>query len=383
MYARAAKRRGIPTATCVASWDNLTTRPRMRVLPHRLFVWNETQLQEAVELHGVPPDRVVVTGAASFDHWFGWKPRPKGEFLARIGLDPEKPVILWVGSALNPWEQPEVEFVEQWLAAVRSAVDPGLREAGILVRPHPLRLEQWLSHDLSESGNVSMWPREDMTMPTGLEQKADYYDSIFHSSAVVGINTSAMIEASIIGRPVLTVLDPAYHDSQFGALHFSYLLESSGGALRVAASLEEHLADLSSILADDGTRASETAKRFVAQFVRPHGLERPATPIVVESLEQLASIPVKPEREPLWVIVLRIVLFVIPARPTNVKRARRRLAKRSQRLTKRIRRFLRIRRFSKWRRRLSRRIRRFLLVVLPLGIRIRLRRLRQALRRAA
>ena len=39
--------------------------------PTCVTVWNETQKQEAVELHGVPPDRVVVTGAQCYDQWFG------------------------------------------------------------------------------------------------------------------------------------------------------------------------------------------------------------------------------------------------------------------------------------------------------------------------
>jgi hypothetical protein len=180
-----------------------------------------------------------------------------------------------------------------------------------------------------------------MTMPIDFQQRADFYDSIFHSRAVVGISTSAMIEAAIIGRPVLTILDEDYYDSQLGALHFPYLLEAGGGAVRAAPSLDEHLADLSAVLADPETEAPETARRFVARFVRPHGLERAATPILVDALEQLGTSSIGPERDPFWVVALRrlIALVSLPATPGRVKLLRR-FFKRIRRLTKRIRRFL-------------------------------------------
>src|SRR3712207_6916201 len=47
-----------------------------------------------------------------------------------------------------------------------------------------------------------------------------FYDSLHHAAAVVGVNTTAMIEAAIVGRPVLTVLDDAFALTQRGTLHF-------------------------------------------------------------------------------------------------------------------------------------------------------------------
>ena len=46
---------------------------------------------------------------------------------------------------------------------------------------------------------------------------------MYHASATVGLNTSAMIEAAIVGRPVHTILVPEFQHSQEGTLHFRYL----------------------------------------------------------------------------------------------------------------------------------------------------------------
>jgi len=352
-YAQVAKELGIPVAICVATWDNLTSRQRIRMVPEVLVVWNQRQLQEAVELHGMPAERVAVTGAPNFDDLFSWKPRSRSEFLARVGLDPARPVLLWVGGALYRSERTEAEYAAEWLAALRSADDLALREAGVLLRPHPLRLKQWLSVDFSRFGNAVVWPAENMTFPVDTELRADFFDSIYHARAVVGLNTSAMIEASIVGRPVLTVLEPEFHDSQQGTYHFSYLLESSGGAVRVAHSIAEQLADLSEIFAGRDGGAAEQARRFVAEFVRPQGLERPATPIFAETLERAAAAPVSPERDPLWVLAIRGTLLLENWLATSRRRTKKRLRlkRRGRTLVNRSRRLLRFARLKRLKRR--------------------------------
>ncbi|HET7129249.1 MAG TPA: hypothetical protein VFJ93_09270 [Gaiellaceae bacterium] len=335
-FARAAQELGIPTASCVSSWDNLTTRPPMRTVPSKLLVWNEQQVEEAVRIHGIPEDRVVSTGAPSFDQWFTWRARPSEDFIRRIGLAPSEHRILWVGSALNPWEPAEVPFVQAWLRGLRSSRHHSLREAGVVLRPHPLRMDQWHGAGFSDFGNVVVWPKRNVSMPIDVEQKSDYYDSIFHSHAVVGINTSAMIEASIIGRPVMTILDAGYHDSQFGALHFSYLLDSAGGVLRVSESLDEHLDALAEVLANSGDRY-EAAREFAHRFARPHGLQSAVTPRVVEEIEQLATLAQEPVAEQRAVVACRRLvrpLAVTSYWLANPKR-RRRIKNRTRRTVRR------------------------------------------------
>jgi hypothetical protein len=270
-------------------------------------VWNDVQREEAAQLHGVPEDRIVITGAANFDHWFDWQPRSAAEFLAPTGLDPERPYILWLGSALNNWEPPEALFFREWLTALRNSSDSLLRDAGVMVRPHPLRLTQWDELDLDEFPNVVRWPPLQLEMPVGLSQKAEYYDSIHHSRAVVGINTSAMIETAIIGRPVFSVLAPAHADSQRGSLHFLYLLEQGGGVLNLAETFEEHFVGLAAALRSPDT-ASASAHEFIASFVRPQGVDRPATPLIVAEIEKAVELSPEPVDEPAWLGPLRAAM---------------------------------------------------------------------------
>src|SRR5262249_27244755 len=73
-YVRAARALGVPSVLGVGSWDHLTTKGLIHEQPDRVIVWNEAQHIEAAELHGIQPDKVTVTGAQAYDHWFSQKP---------------------------------------------------------------------------------------------------------------------------------------------------------------------------------------------------------------------------------------------------------------------------------------------------------------------
>jgi hypothetical protein len=304
-YLKSARRLGIPAASCVASWDNLTNKGLLKFAPERVFVWNEIQRREAIELHGIPPERVVATGAQLFDKWFAQRPsRSREAFMETVGLDPARPYVAYVCSSPFVVNKPddEVRFVVRLLEALRASGDERLRRLGVLVRRHPIGGE-WKHVDLGRFENAVVWPAKSVA-PVTATALADFYDSLVHSSAVVGINTTAMIEAAIVGKSVLTVLEPEF--AQESTLHFHHLLEENGGFLHVASSLEEHLSQLARVLDVDGSD-DEQRRRFVESFVRPHGLDRPATPILADAVEELARLPVvAPARQ--WNPLLRVAL---------------------------------------------------------------------------
>ena len=327
-YLKSARRLGVPAATCVASWDNLTNKGLLKFAPERVFVWNEIQRTEAIELHGMPPERVVATGAQSFDKWFEQRPsRGREEFLRTLGLDADQPYLMYVCSSPFVINKPdeEVQFVMRLLEALRASDDERLRRLGVLVRRHPIG-DEWKRVDLGRFENAVVWPPKNKG-PVTPAAMADFYDSLVHSAAVVGINTTAMIEAAIVGKSVLTILEPEF--AQESTLHFHYLLEENGGFLHVATSLDELLAELGSVLVEDESGA-ELRMRFVESFVRPLGIDRPAAPILADAVEELARLPVSATgrpRTPLLRAVLTLeaaacsfLLVAVPAiRPIRLR----------------------------------------------------------------
>ena len=297
-YVRAARRLRIPCGLPVWSWDHLTSKALLRDYPDRVLVWNETQRDEAVRVHRVPAERVVVTGAQCFDHWFTRQPsRIRDEFCAQLNLPADRPVILYVCTGVIQGSPPEVDFVIEWLDALRRSADPSVAGASVLIRPYPSTAAVWKGVDLSAYGPVAVWGGN----PIDERSRADYFDSLFHSAAVVGLNTSAFIEGAIAGREVLTLLVPRFHDNQMGTAHFRYLVEVGGGMLRIARSMEEHVAQLGTALRRPAS-PEHPHREFLAAFIRPHGLTSPATPVFVQAVEALGSATAAPARvsSPAW-----------------------------------------------------------------------------------
>jgi hypothetical protein len=128
-----------------------------------------------------------------------------------------------------------------------------------------------------------------------------------------------MIESAIIGRPVLSLLSPEFHHGQEGTLHFGRISDQGTGIVRVATSLDQHLEHLTAALSGSPNGELSRRREFLERFVRPHGLDRPAAPILLEAIDQASSRPrMAARRRPVSSALLRRALA--PA----ASRARRR-----------------------------------------------------------
>jgi hypothetical protein len=308
---RAAQALGIPTVAAIASWDNLTNKGQLRVQPHMVTVWNEEQKREAVTLHGIEPDRIEVTGAQLFDRWFERRPsQSREDFCAMVGLPADRDIVLYTGSSvfISP-SALEAPFARRWVQALRASGDPVVANASVLIRPHPFNVEGWQTMDFSDLGPVAVFPNARFT-PSADTARTSFFDSLYYASAIVGVNTSAMVEAAILGKPVMSLMTGEFAATQQGTLHFHYLLPENGGFLRVARSLDEHISQLTGALRDPDLSRAET-QSFVRAFLRPRGLDVPCTPLLADALERAGEMPCPPLRESVATRALRIALMPI------------------------------------------------------------------------
>ena len=293
-YVKCAHWLGIPVAYLPFSWDNLTNRGLIRVFPDRALVWNRHQRKEAIEMHGMPPDRVVIAGAPRFDTFFRMTPSTSREdFCGRLSLDPGRPLLLYVCSSgfVAPHE---VAFVRRWVESLRRADAAWLRECAVLIRPHPAYQEDWAAADLSDLPGVAVWAQR-----SSLNADRGLYDSLTHATAVVGLNTSAMIEAAIVGRPVYTIAADEFTGGQRGTLHFWYLLAANGGVVTMAESFADHVRQLATA-PEEQAATRERSRRFLEDFVRPRGIDVPVGGSMAEEIERVGGLTKRPRRTAVW-----------------------------------------------------------------------------------
>jgi FkbM family methyltransferase len=177
----------------------------------------------------------------------------------------------------------------------------------VIVRPHPdiplleddaAEVVQWPALRRAE-GRASR-PFDDdraIVLRTTYATPQAFFECLHHAAAVVGLNTSAELEAGIAGRPVFTVLaDDEAVRGQANTLHFHYLLREHGGFVVPAPDLSTHVGHLAGALAAPPDEAA--IRRFIGDFLRPGG-DRPAADVLAgELVRQFEGRTVTPDAAP-------------------------------------------------------------------------------------
>ncbi len=280
-YVKAAARMNIPTVVAVGSWDHLAGKGIFPLIPDVTLVWNEEMALEGIGIQDIPADRIVVTGAPSFDFWFEAEPTvERTSFVEQVGLNDDKPYIIYLCSSKPIAGENEPRVVKELSEVLKR--NNGTKAIQILVRPYPSRAYLWRGFDIP---NVSVWPREG-EWPDTDQARQNLFNSIYHSMAVVGINTTAMLEASVISKPCLAIMTQEFRGSQVERAHFQQILR--GGFLETAGSFIEVQRLLDGLL--DGIDKKETIrKEFVRSFLRPRGFQNCVAELAASAVEMTAK----------------------------------------------------------------------------------------------
>ncbi|HEY5153465.1 MAG TPA: hypothetical protein VIJ47_01955, partial [Acidimicrobiales bacterium] len=151
----AAQAAGIPTATFIFSWDNLTTKARVVAPFDHYLVWSDLMADELCRFYpDVGRERVHVVGSPQFDPYaVDGLTTPRSDLCAELGLDPARPIICFTGG--DSGTCPDDPFhLDQLLGVAssgaiagapqvvlrRAPVDPGERYAAVR-RDHPELVE--------------------------------------------------------------------------------------------------------------------------------------------------------------------------------------------------------------------------------------------------
>ena len=149
-FVKSARALEIPVGMVLFSWDNLSTKGSVHIAPDHVFVWNEIQQREAIELHGIRKKRISLTGAPRFDRFIDLAVRDeskttRAKFCQALNFEQDRPIILYLCSSkfVAVDERP---FIQSWIRNVRASKDPVVASANLLVKTHPDLTRDWRDH---------------------------------------------------------------------------------------------------------------------------------------------------------------------------------------------------------------------------------------------
>jgi len=233
-----ARRKNIFTVGMVRSWDNITSKGTCLFLPDKLIVHNEELKKQAIEILGLKPTGIEVTGLPHFDYYYGYKPTPREDFLKKLSLPINCRYLLHV-----PYLGTYKQSVNETLQIIDEAIKIGKlpTDLKIIVRMPPSYNagfnDLWTSerifidypgYKINQVGK-SDWEFTDSDM-------VHFADSLIHASVILNFASTVTIDAAALDRPVINLSFDGFFKKDFSHSindiyivdHFINVLRSEG-----------------------------------------------------------------------------------------------------------------------------------------------------------
>jgi hypothetical protein len=270
---QAAQWLGIPTATFLFSWDNLTSQGRI-LLPYTYYlVWNEEIGEKLREIYpAIRREQVFVTGTPQFD--FHFRPEyhwSREEYCARVGADPSRPIVLYTTGMANHIAG-EPQIVERLGGMLREM--KGFGPPQLMVREYA-KGPSGLFEDLKRRCPEILFPEVPWERNWLTPMPEDAYllaNMLRHAAVGINVASTISLELCMFDRPVINVsylapgVNPPFdYRRYYGFEHYRPVVES--GAIMVAESEEQMAGMLRKALAEPDA-GSEERRALLSRMFR-------------------------------------------------------------------------------------------------------------------
>ena len=291
---QAAQWLGIPTATFIFSWDNLTSQGRI-MLPYDYFlVWNEALKDQLLEMYKwIKPDNVFVTGTPQFDfHFRSEFYLSREDYCRHIGADPRRPIVFYATGMPNHMPG-EPEIVER-IANGLTEYPPHLRPQ-LLVRVYP-KDRSGRFEEMEKRRSDILFPKvawEAAWLTPKYEDSYALVNALRHCALGINVASTVSLELCMFDKPVINV---GYNPESVPASVLSYadyyefdhykpVVDS--GAVHVAKSSAEMLSLIEKCIVDPGTGSMK--RRSLVDRMFGSTLDGKSSERVAQVLTRLAT----------------------------------------------------------------------------------------------
>ena len=260
IFMRAAQRNGYPIIGLARSWDNLTSKGVIQILPDKLILHTTRMKRQAASLVGMREKDMAVTGPPDYDDYFKGSFKPRNEFLAGLGIPINRRVVLfapfyddYTGSALIMLN-----------ALIHAIKDGGLpHDVHLLVRYRPSTPE--IDAGLIEkSDHVTFTSPCEYYFPVVNKVQVPTIDwefspkdnelmvnSVYHSNVMVITYSTLAIDAAACDRPIIGIrfdADPhtplKHQVTKIHDAHDHYSELEAAGGVRLVNNMDEFIESL-------------------------------------------------------------------------------------------------------------------------------------------
>lgn len=282
IFIRAAKKMNFYIMGLVRSWDNLTSKGVVQILPNKLVALNSIMKQEAIKYAGMKEKDIVVLGTPQYDHYFKSKNPSREEFLKSLGIPLDRRLIL-CAPFFNDYTKSAVKIINTLTDAIRDGRLPG--DAHLLVRFRPNSAE-------IPEGRLNFSDHMTITHPCQLyfdnmgglvrrdheftESDVELlFNSLYFSDVTINTISTLSIDAAALDKPVINIrFDaepkcPKKHSVEQMVGHDHYEAIERSGGVALAWNLDELISHLNAYLKNPHLHAEgrERMRREQIEFM--------------------------------------------------------------------------------------------------------------------
>jgi hypothetical protein len=215
----------VPSVAIATTLDNLNSKSTVCAIPDRYFVWNSFHKELLLNRHMIPKSKISITGSLFLDRFASQSRSGSSnyekstQFLSRSNsknLDGKSRKVLYLGSSADICSN-EAEVFRHFMKV--NSQNLIMRKLQVVILPHPSNSTIWeqaedLKPLLNPMVSLRLIEREEVDL-------AQLYNC---AALVIGINTSALLEAAYLGVPTLALTSKKF-SAQMNTSHFLTLIE--------------------------------------------------------------------------------------------------------------------------------------------------------------
>lgn len=236
---------GLPTATFLFSWDNLTSQRRLLVPADRYLVWNQSIRTDLLTMYpAIDSEQVVVTGSPQFDPHFSPDTAVSREVLCeRFGLEADRPIVLYTTGMPNHMPG-EPDLVQHLHRSIERRFGP--KGPQLVVRVYAKDRTGRFDRVRGEAPGVKFVdPQWEPQWLTPLPEDTRLWTSLLaHADVGVNVASTVSLELCMFDKPVINVAFnppgvpdfPVRYSTYYAFDHYRPVVES--GAVELVESLD-------------------------------------------------------------------------------------------------------------------------------------------------
>jgi hypothetical protein len=204
---REAKKRKVKTIGYINSWDKVTSRCILRLLPDKAIVFNDIVKKEMMDHNEMKEKDIFVSGLPQYDFFYTRKPISRTDFFNKINIPENKKLIVYapMGRAFSSADWDIIDLLQKIIIS-----DKINHECELLVRFQP--------NDFVDEQEISKRPNLKYDKPGirfGTKRGVDWdmntndlnhlQDTLYHMSLLICYASSISIDAAIFDKPIINI----------------------------------------------------------------------------------------------------------------------------------------------------------------------------------